>query len=66
MSENKQQSEQLSSSKMTEESIVTLALHDYVKQRTNIQEVFHLSEQSSLKNIEDKALKLKEQLTKLK
>lgn len=64
MSENTNQS--LPSSRMTEESIITLAVHDYVKQRSNVQEVFNLTEQDDLQKIQDKVLKLKEELAKFK
>lgn len=64
MSENTNQP--LPSSRMTEESIITLAVHDYVKQRSNVQEVFNLTEQDDLQKIQDKVLKLKEELAKFK
>ncbi|KAL6928049.1 hypothetical protein ACO0SA_002776 [Hanseniaspora valbyensis] len=64
MSENTNQS--VPSSRMTEESIITLAVHDYVKQRSNVHEVFNLTEQDDLQKIQDKVLKLKEELAKFK
>ncbi|XBW37890.1 hypothetical protein QEN19_003468 [Hanseniaspora menglaensis] len=66
MSQNNVIKQQISSNRINDESIITLTLQEYVQQRSNLQEVFHLTEQSDLSKTEEKALQLKEEFLKLK
>ncbi|GMM39173.1 hypothetical protein DAHU10_000740 [Hanseniaspora uvarum] len=51
---------------LTEETITTLAAHKYIESRSNIQEVFNLSEQSTLEATKKQAEDIREIIKKMK
>lgn len=60
---------ELSSKKLNllaEETLTTLAAHKYVENRSNIQEVFNLSEQSTLDETKKQAEEIRKTIEKMK
>lgn len=51
---------------LAEETITTLAAHKYIESRSNIQEVFNLSEQSTLEATKKQAEDIREIIEKMK
>ena len=52
--------------KLAEETLTTLAAYKYIESRSNIQEVFNLSEQSTLDTTKKQAEEIRKTIEKMK